>query len=151
MDPVASVILSGSVATSATFLYMIAKEPSHSTDLPRRLLRFLEDADEAYMQIFSRRSVGVFCKYACESLCRALSEEVQHPVEREFGSAKYRTRDWEILHDNCDFIRVLKIVKHTPIAFSKTISTGLADDYSEIWELVKINGNYTIQSIEEDI
>lgn len=120
----------------------IVKSPSISTDL----LKFLNFADDQYIELFKNKRLDLFSEYATENLCSKLEDIIEYEDSKLFGVKEGRIREWVLLEKESNKYTFKKILTHKRIKHG-TVSIGLGNDMVEIWQVIKINKHFKVADI----
>lgn len=111
------------------------------------IIRFLDQADDAYMLAYTSKDVREFAKYCTSEVLRELTEEVMSGKELYFGLKKYMHRSWCLEKDG-DVIKVyFKDVTHDNVEVIHKIAIPVGDRISETWTLETSGKSYIVTEI----
>lgn len=117
-----------------------------NSKLDPRLLKFLEEADEAYMRSYKNSRLEIFADYATAELCELLYEEMEQGEKKLFGTESSRKREWYLLKEEGCLYTVKKILTHSKIK-QKTVSITLGDCIEETWKVSSMNKSFKVCDI----
>lgn len=111
-----------------------------------KLVNFLNEADEAYMQSYNTNRLEIFAEYATPELCSVIEEEMEFGEKKLFGTASSRSREWYLLNaSKCDYT-VKKILTHKRIK-QRTVSISLGDSIEETWKVEEVDRSFQVCDI----
>lgn len=114
--------------------------------MDQKLVNFLNEADDAYMQSYSTNRLEIFAEYATQELCSVIEEEMEFGEKKLFGTVSSRSREWYLLNSNkCDYT-VKKILTHKRIK-QRTVSISLGDSIEETWKVEAVDKRYQVSDI----
>lgn len=112
---------------------------------------FLEKADYAYLLTFKTMDMAHFARYAS----RALYMTIYHSItlERPWAgvSDKFKKTTWELIEsdENGQFL-AHKVTVFDKVNVSRQLKLSVADDYEELWGVVKnVAGEYVVEKIQQ--
>lgn len=110
---------------------------------------FLEAADNAYILTFKQLDMSHFAKFASRQLYMTIYRSLT--VERPWAgvSNKFKKTTWTLLEvDNNGNFLASKDTVFDKVNVSRQLKLSVADDYSELWGVVKNNtGEYIVERI----
>lgn len=122
-----------------------------STTMNKTLQRFLDSADECYIEAYQTRRYGLLIgKFTKEAMTAINFSVLNNGESRYFAEKHYRQNNWEILEESEDGLVIQKtqVFKSIHISLFKTMKASR--DYTEEW-VVKEDPNsksgYIVSSI----
>jgi hypothetical protein len=113
------------------------------------LIRFLENAEDAYILAFKSKNIKPLTEFVDNSVCTQILELIFGGEQLNFGLEKYRERKWLIKERTDKTITVIKEITHKNIDVGKGLSIPIADDVKQLWIVSVIGYNsYRIIKIE---
>jgi hypothetical protein len=113
------------------------------------LVRFLEDAEDAYILAFKSKNIRPFTEFASSSVCTQILELILGSDERNFGLERYRERKWLVKEEKDNTVTILKEITHKDINIGRGMSITIADNVKQLWVVSVIGyNNYRIVKIE---
>lgn len=113
-----------------------------------RLVKFLENADDAYILAFKSKNIKPFVPFASPDVLNRTLEKINSRSPKCFGISKYRNREWTVKREEDSLVIVLKDVTHGDISLNNGIYFPIADDERQIWTVAVLPGDYQITKIE---
>lgn len=111
------------------------------------VIKFLENADDAYMLAYTSKDVRSFEPYCTAKVLREVTEDVMSGKEVYFGLKKYMHRSWCLVKED-DIIKVyFKDVTHDNIEVIHKIAIPVGDRVSEEWTLEPSGKSYVVTEI----
>lgn len=114
--------------------------------LDAKLIKFLNEADDAYMQGYNTNRLEVFAEYATQELCSTIEEEMEFGEKKLFGTASSRSREWYLLNASQYDYTVKKILTHKRIK-QRAVSISLGDSIEETWKVASIDKTFQVCDI----
>lgn len=112
---------------------------------------FLESADAAYAMTFKQMDMSHFAKFASRPLYMDIYRSLT--LERPWAgvSDKFKKTTWTLIETDKDgsFLASKETV-FDKVNVSKQLKLSVADDYKELWGVVKNNtGDYVVEKISQ--
>lgn len=127
---------------------MFFKKEKEQSNLPRSLLSFLNEADNAYMLAFETKATSRLRKWFGPNACIYITNAVHTDCFRFFATDKFRKTKWTNTGgDDVDFTLMKEVVFDTA-KLSKGYNVKIGQDYTELWHILVINGQYVVESVE---
>lgn len=112
---------------------------------------FLEEADEAYLLTFKQMDMAHFAKYASRQLYMVIYRSLT--LERPWAcvSNKFKKTTWMLIEAEQDgSFLCQKNTVFDKVNVSKQLRLSVADDYKEMWGVVRSStGGYEVAKIAE--
>jgi hypothetical protein len=105
------------------------------------LIKFLEDAEDAYILAFKSKNIKPFTEFADSSVCTQILELIFGDNRMNFGLKKYRERKWLVKEKTDKTITVIKEITHRDIDVGRGFSIPIADDVKQLWVVSVIGYN----------
>ena len=111
---------------------------------------FLLDADEAYCLAFKKMDMSEFAKYVTRDLYMNIYRTLTYDRPWAHISDQFKTVKWIYVGDgpNGSFT-VNKQVTFDKVKINKHLKLGVADDYTEIWQIIRGEATYSVSLIQE--
>ena len=135
-----------SVIGCAKLIHGACISPSEEK-IEKKLFKFLEEADDAYIDMYIDKNVSYFADYATEKLCDALEEVIIQPDAKLFSTKSCRIRRWQVLSEINNIIKVRKDVVHELVTVAKGVKLPMGDDVAEVWDIMRSNKGFIVSSI----
>lgn len=116
-------------------LFKRGEEKESNQRLPRHLIEFLNEADREYMKCFSLMTTRGLQPYVTRECAVAVSQSVFSIGSRYFGADKFRNTSWSLDDEEDEVLLVRKDVVFDRVKIGGDMRIGVADNYSEIWEV----------------
>lgn len=102
------------------------------------LLEYLNTVSDLYIFSLTHNNTKFVSKYVSREVIENMTEELASKNVRDFGTDRYRRREWEILkiEDNIAVIRQYLLFKN--IKLRKGIELAMASDIIEDWKVQQI-------------
>lgn len=124
---------------------------SDSKTISKDLLRFLNDADDLYIEAYQTRQYSILFETFTRECMNGIAYSVQqYGTTRYFAEKRLRKNSWEILEEDDEMIKVRKTQTFKRINYSLFRSMRVSEDYQEDWEILKNDGDYIVSSIGKD-
>lgn len=124
-----------------------------NSSLPRDLLKFLEKADELYIEAYQTRKYGLLMDRFSLNCMRGIESDVIYNGElRYFGDRHFRTTTWELLSDSGDTLVVRKKCLYKIIHINLFRTMKASNDYTEDWNVSRVGKyKYTVDMIGKEV
>lgn len=124
-----------------------------SSSLPRELVKFLNKADELYIEAYQTRKYGLLVDRFSLDCMRGIESDVIHNGElRYFGDRHFRTTTWELLSDSDNMCVVRKKCLYKIIHINLFRTMKASNDYTEDWSITKVGKyKYTVNMIGKEV
>lgn len=126
---------------------MRAFKKAKPSALSRDTISFLSQADLAYMRSYATMTVRDLQLYTTRECALKILRKVHSEPNRYFGSPKFRKTGWEMLSESGDMVEIKKTVNFDSVRIGSALSIEVADDYTEIWSLRKLNKKWVVFNI----
>ena len=110
-------------------------EDNNNLGLPKHLIEFLELADKEYMRAFALKTTRGLQPYVTRECAVEVSQAVFSIGSRYFGADKFRKTTWSYAGEEDSITLARKDVVFDRIKIGGDMRIGVADNYSEIWEV----------------
>lgn len=139
------------ICISISHLFQSKAEIIKPSKISRSLLKFLEEADNAYMAGYTKSRVDLFAEYMTPELCEILHEEMEQGEKKLFGPKDSGTRQWYLMEDGYEdendiYYTVKKILIPKKIK-QGSVSISLGEYIEEIWTVAHAGGSYIVCDI----
>lgn len=100
------------------------------------LIRFLDQADDAYIEAYQRSNIEYFLPFCTIPLAMDLNNRILYCNDKVFGTKDHRKRSWQILE-----IRDKALIVQKDVTFSRIKERGkksfydYADPIHEVWKI----------------
>lgn len=123
------------------------------SSLPRDLLKFLEKADELYIDAYQTRRYGILIDRFSLDCMRGIESDVLRNGElRYFGDKHFRTTTWELISDSDTVCVVRKKCLYKIIHINLVRTMKASNDYTEDWNVSKVGRyKYTVEKIGKEV
>lgn len=117
------------------------------------LLKFLEKADELYIEAYQTRRFLILRDTFTREAMEGINLKVLHDGESRYFAAKhYRINSWEILDEYNDSYTLRKTCNFKRIHIGLFKTMPASTDYEEEWEVAKGGKyGYTVTSIGREV
>lgn len=114
------------------------------------LQKFLNEADEVYVNAFKYRDTREIRKYCTPMCTRNIGAWIAHEASnRYFSDSKMRETEWSTVSETDDKIVMKKSCSFKEFKYSMLRSMKVSEDFEEEWIILKTDGGYLIDSIVE--
>lgn len=134
------------ICISISHLFQSKVEIVKNDKINRKLLEFLDKADDAYMEGYSKSKMELFADYMTPELCEIICEEMEQGGKKLFGPKNARERKWYLLEGGKDNYKLKKILTHKKLK-QGTVSISLGDCIEETWSVATRNDSYIVLDI----
>lgn len=118
--------------------------------LKRPLVAYLNKVDDEYITAFNIKSMRNLSKYLTRECQVKVLQRISCNNNRYFGSSKFRHTEWSRVKSiDPEAIVVKKVVVFDKIGVAGPVSMNVANDYKEIWTMVKYGSSLLVSDIEE--
>lgn len=124
-----------------------------SSSLPRDLVKFLDKADELYIEAYQTRKYGLLIGRFSPDCMRGIESDVIHNGElRYFGDKHFRTTTWDLVSDSGNMYVVRKKCLYKVIHINLFRTMKASNDYTEDWIVIRDGEyKYTVNSIGKEV
>lgn len=124
-----------------------------SSSLPRDLVKFLDKADELYIEAYQTRKYGLLIGRFSPDCMRGIESDVIHNGElRYFGDKHFRTTTWDLVSDSGNMCVVRKKCLYKVIHINLFRTMKASNDYTEDWIVIRDGEyKYTVNSIGKEV
>lgn len=116
---------------------------------PDKLKNFLETSDSAYCLTFKQMDMSHIAKFVSRGLYMNIYKSLTYERPWVGVSNKFKSIKWSVISNTSD--KEINIVKSTifdKVSINKQLKLSVADDYKEMWTIIKnSNNDYIIQNI----
>lgn len=114
-----------------------------------KLIKFLDDADDALMLAYSQRDIRAVTPFLTNSLLEYVGEEIMsgRDMTAELGLPKYRLRTWEESHKDGSTVIVRKKLRHKDVHIHGLIDIPVGDNVDEDWYVMEDKGDFKVTEI----
>lgn len=134
------------ICLSISHLFENKVEIVKNNGIDRKLAKFLDEADDAYMDGYMKNKLEIFADYATSELCEIIHEEMGQGEKKLFGPSTARIREWYLLEANEYQYKLKKILTHKKIKHG-SISISLGDRIEETWKVAHRDNSYIVCDI----
>jgi hypothetical protein len=124
----------------------------NSKAISKDLLRFLNDADDLYIEAYQTRQYSILFELFTRECMNGIAYSVQqYGTTRYFAEKRFRSNTWEVLSEDDEMITIRKTQRFKRINYSLFRSMRVSEDYQEDWEILKDGGkHWRVASIGKD-
>lgn len=114
------------------------------------LQKFLDEADEIYINAFKYRDVRELRTYCTSQCIQNIGVWIAHEASnRYFSDSKMRSTTWTTISEEVDKIVVKKTCSFKEVKYNMLRSMKVSEDFEEEWIILKTNSGFLISSIVE--
>lgn len=113
-----------------------------STQKERKLLTFLNNADEAYMAALGIGDISPLSRYVNKDVCKFVKEKIgDSRHQKSFGVKKYRIRIWELLNIKNGIYYLRKTMNFKNVKLRRGLEIPIAEPIIEDWVVEEVRTN----------
>lgn len=150
MKEVELIILASGIATTVTVTVAAAclNKPKLCDGIDKSLYNFLENADNAYTEMYTDKDIYKFTRFATNELCTKLSSIILQDTTKILGTKHCAVRSWSLISKDNNTYRVEKKINPKKLEIRNGLSIDLVDNITELWEVIKAGNRYIVGGIE---
>lgn len=114
------------------------------------LIRFVEQADDAYILTHATKNIMYFSKFASSRVCNEVMEFIYRNPPKMFGARKQRQRKWSVLAMERHGATLKKTITHRPVKVKRGMKIKLGDDMVEYWDIAFTSKGFRVTAIQAD-
>lgn len=134
------------ICISISHLFQSKIEVVKNDKINKKLIEFLNKADDAYMYGYSKSRIEFFADYMSAELCEIIAEEMEQGEKKLFGPKEARSREWFLLESLNGKYKLKKILTHKRIK-QGSVSLSLGSYVEETWSVKTVGNSYLVVDI----